>query len=64
MVRIKLVIFMNKRGLIILGILIAILLIGGIGYYLYNNSQTNKNNSEYESKRTSTDTQENRKCFK
>lgn len=53
---------MNKKGLIILGIIIAILLIGGIGYYLYNNFQNNnQNNSEYESKRTSANNETNRK---
>ena len=36
------VIFMNKKGLMILAIIISILIIGGVGYYFYNQFQSNK----------------------
>lgn len=55
------VIFMNKKGLIILAIIIAVLIIGGICYYFYNHFQSNnENNNQYEAERTSTNDQENR----
>ena len=37
---------MNKKGLIILAIIISILIIGGIGYYFYNQFQNNKENDD------------------
>lgn len=56
------VIFMNKKRLIVLAIIIAVLIIGGIGYYFYNQFQnSNGNNTAYEAERTATNTHENRK---
>ena len=52
---------MNKKGLIILAIIISILILGGIGYYFYNQFQNNKenDNNSYEAEKTSTNKQEN-----
>lgn len=52
---------MNKKGLIILAFIIGILVIGGIGFYFYNQFQNNnENNNKYEAERTSSDSKENR----
>ena len=52
---------MNKKGLMILAIIISILIIGGVGYYFYNQFQSNKKDdtNSYETEKTSTNSQKN-----